>query len=211
MDYTSLSRIHHHMFEIDSTWIIIAVSATKLKGLYCFFGCHSNNEIHLVWLLLKNSIIPENLKRLCLWFSELQRKSTSNWFQYCSCIVIWASFPFKKWLSWPLPFRVLKRNISKTRRGIYKRPAGFVSFSLALSSQTSLIFWVNFPFWPVYFTLSSGCNCDYFDLSCFTNKMMQLHQTIESQTLFIKLANWLARDSKTKPMPNIPFKMVMNT
>ena len=207
MDCTSLSRIHYHIFEIDSTSVIIAVSAAKLIGLYCFFSCHGNNEIHLFWLFLKNSIIPENLKGLCSWFCELQGKALQLGCNTAVVTSFGSRFHLKKWLSWRLPRRTSKWNISKTRRDIYKRSTGFVSFSLALSSQTSLLFgWT--------FTLSqcnSGCNCDYFDLSCFTNKMMQLHQTTESQTLYIKLGNWLASDSKTKPMPNIPFKMVTNT
>ena len=37
--------------------------------------------------------------------------------------------------------------------------------------------------------------------------MMQLHQTTESQTLYIKLTNC---DCKSKPMLIIPFKMVIN-
>ena len=35
------------MFEIDSILAIIAVSAAKLKGQYCFLGCHGNNVMHL--------------------------------------------------------------------------------------------------------------------------------------------------------------------
>ena len=37
------SGIHHHIFEIDSTLAIIAVSAAKSKGMCCFFDCHGNN------------------------------------------------------------------------------------------------------------------------------------------------------------------------
>ena len=126
---------------MDSTWAIIAVSAAKLKGLYF------NNKIHLSWLLLKNTIIPENSNWLCSWFSELWRKRTSTWFQYCSCDLIWALFPFKKC---HCAFHVekskpLKWNILRTWRGIYKQSMVFVLFLLALSPQTNLLSGWTFP------------------------------------------------------------------
>ena len=146
----SPSGLHFHTFEIDSTWPIIAVSATKFKGLYCFFGCHGNNIVHLFWLLLRNSIIPENLKWVCSWFSELQRKRTSTWFEYCSCDIILASFPFKKWLSSRLLCGTLKWNTSRTKQGIYKRSTAFVLFSSALSSQTNFLFGWTFPLMQIH-------------------------------------------------------------
>ena len=141
----SPSGLHFHISEIDSTWPIKTVSAIKFKGLYCFFGCHGNNVVYLFWSLLRNSIIPENLKRLCSWFSEIKRKRISTWFEYCSCDVILASFPFKKWLLWRLAYGTLKWNISRTRRGIYKLSTAFVLFSSALSSQTNFLFGWTFP------------------------------------------------------------------
>ena len=153
MDCKSPSGLHFHISEIASTWPIIAVSATKFKGLYCFFGCHGNNVVYLFWLPLRNSIIPENLKRLCSWFSELWRKRTSTWFEYCSCDVILASFPFKKWLSWRLPYGTLKWNISRTRLDIYKRSTAFVLFSSALSSQTNFLFGWTFPLSKLWRTI----------------------------------------------------------
>ena len=154
MDCKSPSGIHFHIFEIDSTWPITAVSATKFKRLYCFFGCHGNNEVYLFWLLLRNSIIPETLKRLRSWFSELERKRTSTWFEYCSYDVILASFPFKKWLSWRLPCGTLQWNISRTRRGIYKRSSTFVLFSSALSFQTNFLFGWTFPLTKLFSVLN---------------------------------------------------------
>ena len=164
LDWGSPSRIHHHMLEIDSEsiWPIIAgVSAATSKELYHFFGCHGNNGIHLLWLLLKNSITPENLKQLCLWFSELQRKRTSTWSQYCSCEVIWALFPFKKWLSWHLPCRkseTLKWNASRTRRGIYNCQQCSSPFCWLFNLRPTC-FWADFPFNLVFLSIFSGFSC----------------------------------------------------
>ena len=71
LDCKSPSGLYFSIFEIDSTWPIIAVSAIRFKGLYCFFGCYGNSIVYLFSLLLRNSIIPENLKLVCSWFYEL--------------------------------------------------------------------------------------------------------------------------------------------
>ena len=60
-------KIHHNMFEIESSCAII--SALKLEGLCCFFGC--NNAVCSFWLRFKSSIIAENVKRVCSWSSGL--------------------------------------------------------------------------------------------------------------------------------------------
>ena len=140
-----LSGIHHQMFGIDSVWVITAVSPAKLKGPYCFFGCHSNDVFQLFWLLIKDNIL-ENFKWLFSCFSELWRKRSSTWFQYCSCEFIWASFFHSKsdchGIFHAEKFATLEWNTFRTRRGIYKQsmvPIHVIFFGSFISDQLGFL------------------------------------------------------------------------
>ena len=93
----------------------------QVKGLCCFFGCHGNNLFRLFWLLLKNNIIPENVKCPCSWFSEFLREGTSTQFKwYCSCDFLCRSLISIQKVTAMVSSITLKWNIFRTIRGIYK-------------------------------------------------------------------------------------------
>ena len=122
---------------------MIVASATKVKGLYCFFDCHDSNEIRFFDCYSRTVLYQKMLSSYVLDSSSYRGKELSLGFN--TAVVTSSGLRFHSKSDCRSVFHVeksgtLRRNILRTGRGIYKRSTVFVSFSAALLSQANLLF-----------------------------------------------------------------------